>query len=187
MSVAAGFSKILSGFLGVSCDLRGTFAKLCCQNQGLRGTLASLLVTHLKSESIKEVTSIFLIDSITLVLHSLGRFGALPALLLSFHCPNSAGSTLPLLHRLLTRFAGSSASKHKKTPPPTKKCYSNHSCTILTSPLSSCRVCFALHLHKLWRSTPFPLQKPINRQKGVAQTDEVIRFILHKATMTSGM
>lgn len=58
---------------------------------------------------------------ITLVLYNLfGRFGALLALLLSFYYPNSAGTTLPLLHRLLTRFAGSSASRYKE-PPPTKK------------------------------------------------------------------
>lgn len=60
-SVAAGFSKVLSGFIGVSCELRVTFAKLCCQNQGLKAALASLLVTCLKSESIKGVMSVFLI------------------------------------------------------------------------------------------------------------------------------
>lgn len=61
LSVAAGVSKVLSGFLGVSCELRVTFAKLCCQNQGLKAALASLLVTRLKSESTKEITSVFLI------------------------------------------------------------------------------------------------------------------------------
>lgn len=165
---AASFSKILSGFLGVLYELRGTFAKLCCQNQGLKATLASLLITYLKSESIKEVTSIFLIYQLfwccTILLGDLVPFQhhslhfVAPALQAP-HCLYSPDSLQDLQEVLLQNI--------KKNHLHQQKCYSNYSYAILTSLLapegfvlpSTCP-------DKLWRSTLFTLQKPINKTEG---------------------